>query len=377
MVTSDATLDRAKPQSSLRQRLFTGLGGGVALAAVAFGIWWFAVGAHHVTTEDAYVGADIASITPQVSGTVSAAPVGDTETVKAGQVLAVIDPTDAKIALAGAEADYQRALRQVRQSLASTDAASAQTDSRTADLARRAAETASAQAQYAKAKLDYDRRASLAASGAVSGEEVSNATTSLTTADNALKAAKAVEAQARADLAAAKDQEKAQAALTQGAGVEDNPSVLAAKAALDQARLNLERTTLRAPFDGVVAKKNVQIGQRIATGVQLMTVVPLDKVYVDANFKEVQLRKVRIGAPVELKSDLYGGGFKFHGVASGIGGGTGAAFAVIPAQNATGNWIKVVQRLPVRITLDPAELKTHPLRVGLSMSADIDISDKH
>ncbi len=357
--------------SDLRRRLFTGLGGAVVLGAVLYGVWWFAVGSHHVKTDDAYVGADIAEITPQVAGAVLSVPVSDTQGVKAGQVLVVIDPTDAKIALASAEADYQRAVRMVRQSLATTDAAGAQVLARQADLERASAQTSTAEADLAKARLDRDRRAGLVQSRAVTAEEVTNAETALKAAENALKGARAAEAQAKADLEVAKSQKTAQGALTEGAGVEDNPTVLAAKAALDNARLNFDRTLLRAPFDGVVAKKNVETSQRVAVGAQLLTVVPLDKVFVDANFKEVQLRQVKIGDKAELKSDLYGGGVVFHGQVVGVGGGTGAAFSMIPAQNATGNWIKVVQRLPVRIRLDPAELAQHPLRVGLSMDADI------
>jgi membrane fusion protein (multidrug efflux system) len=181
-------------------------------------------------------------------------------------------------------------------------------------------------------------------------------------------------AQAAANRVAAAGEQQVAAALVAGAGVADNPEVAAARAKVDQARLDLERTVLRAPIDGVVAKNTTEVGQRVQTGAALMTIVPIQTAYVNANFKEVQLKHVHIGQPVTLTSDLYGGGVKFHGRVSGIAGGTGSAFAVIPAQNATGNWIKVVQRLPVRIALDPAELARHPLRVGLSMNVDIDTS---
>ena len=160
----------------------------------------------------------------------------------------------------------------------------------------------------------------------------------------------------------------------EGADVADNPEVAAAKAKVDQARLDLARTVIRAPIDGVVAKNTVEVGQRVESGAQLMTVVPIQAAYVNANFKEGQLRRMRIGQPVVLTSDYYGSGVKFHGRIVGLAGGTGSAFAVIPAQNATGNWIKIVQRLPVRIELDPKELAAHPLRVGLSMSADVDVA---
>ncbi len=364
-------------QSNLRQRLFTGLGGVVAVAAVLYAGWWMMVGSHHVETDDAYVGADLASITPQVSGAVLETPVSDTQAVKAGQVLVVIDPTDAQLALAQAEADYARAVRHVRQSLATTDAAGAQVAARNADLTRAKAQTMVAQADLARAKLDYQRREALSASGAVSGEELSNARTALRNAEASVAAAEAAQAQAVADVKVSQSQSAAQAALTEGAGVDDNPEVRAAKAALDTARINLDRTKLRAPFDGLVARRNVQIGQRVAVGAPLMTVVPLNQAYVDANFKEVQLKKVHVGQAVELTADLYGSGVKYHGKVVGVGGGTGSAFALIPAQNATGNWIKVVQRLPVRIAIDPKDLAAHPLRVGLSVKADIDTASEN
>jgi membrane fusion protein (multidrug efflux system) len=367
----------AKPANDLRKRLFTGLGGVVAVGALIYGGWWFLSGSHHVTTDDAYVGADMAQITPQVTGAVIEVPVADTEVVKTGQPLVVIDPTDAKLALAQAEANYASAVRRVRQSLATTDAAGAQVLARNADLARAKAQTAVAGADLARARLDAQRREALAASGAVSGEELTNARTALHNAEANFGSAKAAEAQAEANVKVASSQSQAQAAMTVGAGVDDNPEVKLARAALDTARVNLDRTTLRAPFNGVVAKRNVQIGQRVAVGAQLMSIIPVDRVYVDANYKEVQLRKMKVGQEVELESDLYGSSVKYHGKVVGVGGGTGSAFAIIPAQNATGNWIKVVQRLPVRIALDPKELAEHPLRVGLSMKADVNTASQH
>jgi membrane fusion protein (multidrug efflux system) len=181
-------------------------------------------------------------------------------------------------------------------------------------------------------------------------------------------------AQAHANLRAAQGQREANLVLISGTPLDQNPEVAAARARLDAAKLALERTVIRSPIDGVVSKKQVQVGQEVQAGTPLMTVVPVNAVYVDANFKEVQLKKVRIGQPVTLTSDLYGGGVKFHGRVVGLSGGTGSAFSLIPAQNASGNWIKVVQRLPVRIALDPKELAEHPLRVGLSMKAKIDVS---
>ena len=363
-----------KPAPSLRQRLFTGLGAVVGLGALAFGGWWLLVGSHHVSTDDAYVGADIAQITPQTAGAVQKVLVADTQAVKAGDVVAVLDPTDAAYPLAQAKADYARVVRRVRGEIATTDAAGATVAAREADLARARAQTVSADSDLARAKLEFDRRDRLAASGAVSGEELTNARTTLRNAEANLAAVKAAETLAEANLKVARAQSEAQAALTAGAGVDDNPDVKYAKANLDAAQMNYDRCILRAPVDGIVAKRNVQVGQRVAIGTPLMSIVPIDQAFVDANFKEVQLKKVRVGQSVEVEADLYGGGVKYHGTVVGVGGGTGSAFAVIPAQNATGNWIKVVQRLPVRIALDPNELKQHPLRVGLSMNVDINTS---
>ncbi len=367
-----AEVSAAKPAASLRQRLFTGLGAVVVVGALGYGAWWLLVGSHHVNTDDAYVGADIAQITPQTAGAVLKVPVADTQFVHAGDVVAELDPSDAAYPLAQARADYARVVRRVQGEIATTEAAGATVAAREADLTRARAQTVAAESDLARSRLEYDRRDKLAASGAVSGEELTNARTTLRNAEANLAAVKAAEALAEANLKVSRAQSAAQAALTTGAGVEDNPDVKYAKANLEAAQLNYDRCVIRAPVDGIVAKRNVQVGQRVAIGAPLMSIVPINQAYVDANFKEVQLKKVKVGQTVEVETDLYGGGVKYHGTVVGVGGGTGSAFAVIPAQNATGNWIKVVQRLPVRIRLDPKELAQHPLRVGLSVKADID-----
>ena len=349
-------------RGGLRNRLFAGLGAAVVVGGLIFAAWYVLVGSHVVATDNAYVGADVAQVTPQVAGQ-----------VLAGDILVEIDQADAKLAVAQAEAEYSRAQRRVRQNLATNGALGAQIAARDADLLRAKAQLTSAQADLDRARVDLQRRQALAASGAVSGEELSSAKNAFASAAANLEAVRASGAQAQANRIQAVSQQEAQAALTSGAGVDDNPEVAAARSMLDVARLNLARTTLRAPVDGVVARRNVQVGQRVAVGASLMTVVPTDKVYVDANFKEVQLRGVKPGQPAELTSDLYGKKVVYHGRVVGFSGGTGSAFAVIPAQNATGNWIKVVQRLPVRIALDPRELRRHPLRVGLSMEAKVDV----
>ena len=359
--------------SRLRKRLFAGLAVVVIIGAAAWGLWYLFIGSHFVSTDDAYVGADVAEVTPQVSGTVQQVLVADTQPVRRGQVLAVIDPADARLAAARAEAQYGQAVRQVRQLFATDVSSSAQVAARQADVARAQAQIAAAKADVDKARIDLERRQNLAKTGAVSGEELTVARNAMTTAQSNLLAANAGLKQAQANQQAAVAQMQAQGALTQGTTVESNPQVAAAKAALDSARLDLQRTVITAPIDGLVARRQIQVGQRVQVGTTLMTVVPINQAYVDANFKEVQLRKVRVGQPAELHSDLYGKGVVYHGKVVGVSGGTGSAFSIIPAQNATGNWIKVVQRLPVRIGLDERELRAHPLRVGLSMKAKIDI----
>jgi membrane fusion protein (multidrug efflux system) len=356
-----------------RTRLFLLLFGGAALIGGAFFAYDALVLSRHVTTDNAYVGADIAQVTPLIGGPVEAVLVNDTQVVRRGDVLVRLDDTDQRIALARARANLVDTERRVR-GLADTNAGlTAQIAARVADQARAAAQLAAARGDLEKARIDLTRRQDLAASGSVSGEELTTAQNAFTTATANVKAAEAALALAGANRAAALGSERANSVMIEDPSVEANPEVRAARAELDQAQVNLDRTVLRAPVDGVVSSRDVQVGQRVQAGAALMVVVPIARAYVDANFKEVQLARVRPGQPVTLTSDLYGGGVTYHGHVVGFSGGTGAAFAVVPAQNATGNWIKVVQRLPVRIALDPRELAAHPLRVGLSMTADIDV----
>ena len=359
---------------SSRLRLFGLLGGTIALVALIVVGYWLIVGQFHVSTDNAYVDADTAEITPQVAGQVSQVLVSETQPVKAGQVLVRIDDTDARIALAQAQAELGQAERKVRGYFANAEALGGQVASRAAGITRADAQIASAQSDLERAQTELGRRQRLAASGAVSGDELTQAQNQFTTAQAALAQARAAKVQAQAYRTAASGALDVNAALIAGAPIEQNPEVAAAQARVAQAQLDVDRTVLRAPVDGVVAQKNVAVGQRVPIGASLMSVVPITQAYVDANFKEVQLKKVRIGQPVIVTSDYWGGGVKFHGRVVGLAGGTGAAFALIPAQNATGNWIKVVQRLPVRISLDPRELVEHPLRVGLSMTATIDVT---
>jgi len=275
-------------------RIFSGVLAGIALAS---GGYWYFVASYYVSTDNAYVSAEVAQVTPSIDGTVKTINVTDTQPVKAGDVLVVIDDIDARLALARATGAFVRA-----------------------------------QSDAERAKLDLERRKAVASSGSISREE-------LTTAENAHRVALAL--------------------------------CITAKAAMEQAQVDLGRTVIKAPIDGVVAKREVQLGQKVHAGTLLMSIVPNTDIYVNANFKENQLKKVKQGQKADLFSDRYGSGVVFHGRVEGLAGGTGSVFSLIPAQNATGNWIKVVQRLPVRITLDSAELAKHPLQVGLSMTATI------
>lgn len=372
------TLDQAissAEKTIQRKRLFACLAAAAVLAGGGYYAYDTLVGSHHVSTDNAYVGAYSAEITPLVGGPVAAVEVADTQAVRKGQVLVRLDDTDARLALANAEAALQMAERKVRGYMANDEGLGAQVSARSAAQAQAAAQVAAAQSNLQRAKIDLDRRKALATDGSVSGEELTSAENAYTNAAAALQAALAGQAVAAADRDAALGSRGANQALISGTSVLDNPEVAAARAARDQASVDLERTIIRAPIDGVVSKRQVQVGQRVQPGMGLMVVVPVEHAYVDANFKEIQLAKVKPGQEVELTSDLYGKKVVYHGRVAGFSGGTGAAFAVVPAQNATGNWIKVVQRLPVRIALDPAELRRNPLRVGLSMDVDIRVAN--
>ena len=346
----------------------------VAAKLLAGAGWYLFSDGDHVATDNAYVSADSAQVTALVSGPVRSVEVVNTQAVRRGQVLFRLDDSDARLALAKAEADYFKARKLFGQTRATSGSLAAQVGARDADIGQAQAQLVSAGANLEKARIDLHRRAKLAESGAVSGDELTVAENAFTTAQANVAQARAAVATASASRGAARESWAANEALIAGTTVDTNPDVAAAKARLDQARLDLERTVIRAPIDGIVTNRQLQVGQRVAAGAVTMTIVPVNSAYVDANFKEGQLARVRPGQKVELKSDLYGGDVVYHGHVVGFSGGTGSAFALIPAQNATGNWIKVVQRLPVRIALDPKELARNPLRVGLSMEAEIDVS---
>ncbi len=343
-----------------RRKALSALATVVVLAGVAYGAYWALVLNHYESTDNAYVQGNVVQLTPQIGGTVVAISADDTDHVKAGQLLVKLDPADAQVALDQAEAQLAQTVREVRTLYANNSTLKAQIALRDADLAR-------ARTELAKAQEDVARRAPLVASGAVGKEEFEHVTTQLAAARSNVAAAQSA-------VVAAREQLASNQTLTEGIAVEQHPNVLRAAARVREAYLALKRCELLAPVDGFIAKRSVQLGQRVAAGTPLMSVIALDQVWVEANFKESQLQNLRIGQPVELVADVYGNKVPYHGVVEGLGAGTGSAFALLPAQNATGNWIKVVQRVPVRVALDPKELQSHPLRVGLSMDAKVDVS---
>lgn len=343
------------------------------IAAVLIYAIWMWVGQDSVSTDNAYVGAETASITSMVSGQVVEVRVKDTQQVKKGELLLSLDIRDATIALAQAQAELAKAQRQYNQTSANSQSLNSQILVRRDEIASAQAQLSKAQADLNKAQNDYARRQKLIETGAISKEELTSAQAAVETARAGLSLAQAQVAQAESSRKAAESTLAANEALIRGTNQQSTPDVQAAQARVDQALLDLERTRIRAPVDGVITRRNVQVGQRVAPGTALMMIVPVAQLYVDANFKESQLAKVKAGQSVTLVSDYYGDDVVYHGKVVGFSGGTGAAFALIPAQNATGNWIKVVQRLPVRISLDPKELAAHPLRVGLSMTATVQL----
>jgi membrane fusion protein, multidrug efflux system len=358
--------------TSRRKQIFTILAIVIVVAGAGWFLWHWFTQTGRVSTDNAYVGADTAQVTPLINGNVKEVRVSGTQQVHAGDVLVVLDDTDARLAIAQAEAQLAQAQQRYRQASAAVSTARSRVSARGTDITQAQARVREAEANVSRTTSELRRRESLVGSGAVSGEEVTTARTAYqgALATRAQAAAAVQGAQATRESAGGEVQQSE--AVIQGTTIENAPDVRAAMAQLETARLNLDRTIIRAPIDGVVTNRQVQVGQRINAGTPIMMLVPTDQAYVDANFKENQLAEVRPGQSVELTSDYYGSDVVFHGRVIGFAGGTGSAFALIPAQNATGNWIKVVQRLPVRIQLDPRELRQHPLRVGLSMEAIID-----
>ena len=350
---SSAASDDASPEANARlaarsrRRGLLSLGALVFLSGLSYFGYWFLHGRYFERTDDAYVNGDVVQVTSEVPGTVLSLNVDDTQQVRAGEVLLSLDPADAQIAKANAEADLARAVRQVRGLFAQSEELRALIEQR-----EQAARTADD---------DLERRGGLIADGAISAEELSHARDAVTTT--------------HANVMAARQQLSQTLAQIDGTTIADHPQVLAAAAVVRNAALALHRTKLISPVRGEVAKREVEVGQRVAPGAPLLAVIPLENVWVDANFKEVQLKRMRAGQPVIVRTDLYGHRVTYHGHLAGIAAGSGNAFALLPPQNASGNWIKIVQRLPVRILLDPQELKAHPLRIGLSTTVRVDLHD--
>lgn len=347
--SSDTPAPTEAPTSSRKRKLWL-IGLLVLLILGGLGTWaWYSlVGRWYESTDDAYVNGNVVEITPLVTGTVTSIGADDGDLVHAGQVLLQFDPADSEVALQSAQANLARTVRQVRGLYSNVDSLKAQLQTR--------------QAELRKAQQDFNRRKVLAESGAIAGEELSHARDDLSVAQAAVNSAR--------------QQLSTSAALVDDTVVASHPEVMAAAADLRQAYLAHARTTLVAPVTGYVAKRSVQLGQRLQPGTATMAVIPLDQVWIDANFKETQLRQMRIGQKVEITADLYGSDVSYSGTVDSLGAGTGSAFALLPAQNATGNWIKIVQRVPVRIHLNPDQLKDHPLRIGLSTVVDVDLHDQ-
>lgn len=362
----------AAPKVDRRGKLFRLLGLVVLAAAIGWSgyYWFFQRGL--VGTDNAYVAAESAIITPRLAAAVLEVRVVDTQVVKAGDVLVVLDDADARVELAAAEAALRQAQQRFSQARANDRQLGARVAGASADINAARARLASAEADLARASDAVTRRSSLADSGAVAGEELAQARSTEAQARAAVDAARAALAAAQANRTAASGSADANAVITRVGNMAADPDVRAAQARVDAARLMVERTVIRAPLAGTVAQRSVQPGQQVAPGTPLLHVVPLAQAFVEANYRETQLARVRVGQPVELTSDLHGSDVVYHGRVSGIGAASGAASSLIPAQNASGNWVKVVQRIPVRIALDAGELAAHPLPVGASMEAEID-----
>ena len=319
----------------------------VLLGGLAYGAVWYLDSRHYESTDDAYVGGNVVAVTSRETGTVIGLHADNTQSVKRGQLLVELDPASVDIAFEAAKANLARVVRQVRGEFSGADRFNAQ--------------AAQARVQLTAAEADLARRQN-APEGVVAGEELQHARDQVRAAQAAVATAEGGLAQSRAAIA--------------GSDVARNPDVLAAEAQLRNAAISESHMRIVAPVDGVVVQRTVQVGQQIAAGAPIMAVVPLQSVWIDANFKEVQLARMRIGQPVVVTTDMYGGDVVFHGRIEGLGAGSGSAFALLPPQNASGNWIKIVQRVPVRIALDPRELQQHPLRVGLSVKAKADMRDQ-
>ncbi|OYU27387.1 MAG: EmrA/EmrK family multidrug efflux transporter periplasmic adaptor subunit [Burkholderiales bacterium PBB2] len=356
-------IQASKPESNpKRKKALTVLTLAVLAGGIGYSVYEAMVGRRYEQTDNAYVNANVVQITPLVAGTVRAIHADDTDFVRAGQPLVSLDAADARVALEQAQSQLAQTVREVRGLYANNSTLQAQIRARDSEVRR-------AEVQLATLQADVARRAPLLATGAIGREEYEHATAQVASAKSALQTAQSA-------LLTAQEQLNANQVLTEGVSVEQHPNVQRAAARVREAFLALQRVEVPAPVDGWIARRSVQLGQRVAAGAPLMSVVGLQQVWVDANFKEGQLARLHIGQPATLVADVYGKKVEFKGQIAGLGAGTGAAFALLPAQNATGNWIKVVQRVPVRIALDAKQVAEHPLRVGLSMNVSVDVQDQ-
>jgi len=345
---SDMSMSERFAHATPRQRWLAAVAAIVVLAAIGWGLYWFLFLRYFESTNDAYVSGDVVTITSREAGTVLSVHADNTQSVSRGQVLVELDPIQAEIGVQAAEADLARTVRTVRALFAKAD--------------EQRAQLSQARTQLAQTQTDYKRRAAAATDGSVSAEELTHARDALAQASAAVTASQSTRAQTLAQI--------------QGTNVADNPEVLAAEARVRNAAVTLIHMRLIAPVSGVVAQRSVEVGEEVSPGTALMMVVPLAEVWVDANFKEIQLRRMRIGQPVRVTADVYGGSVTYHGRIAGLAAGSGSAFALLPPQNASGNWIKIVQRVPVRVELDRKELEAHPLRIGLSIDAEVDVRNQ-
>ncbi len=331
-----------------RRFWFVILGAVVLIGGALYGVYWLLHGRYFESTDDAYVGGNVVTITSKENATVLALHADNTQTVSRGQLLVEMDPAIVTVNLQATEANLARVVRTVRAQFSHTDASSAELNQ--------------ARVNLAQAQGDFARRQKAFATESVSAEELAHARDAVAGAEAAVRTAQGNLHQSRATI--------------EGADIAHNPDVLAAEAQLRAAAIAYGHMRIVAPMDGVIAQRTVQAGQQVAAGTPLMAVVPLSTVWIEANFKEVQLARMRVGQPVTVTADMYGGGVIYHGHVEGLGAGSGSAFALLPPQNASGNWIKIVQRVPVRVALDPNELRDHPLRVGLSVAVDADVRDQ-
>lgn len=348
--------------NNARRTALTRLTAVLVVAGIVGGAYWFFALRGMESTDDAYVAGNLIPVSSQIAGNVVAIHADDTQQVAAGDVLVRLEQSDARLAFDRAKAELAQAVRQSRQLIAGSSKADAVLAQREADLLR-------ARSDLARAEGDLARREQAAREQAIAVEELQHARDAVSTARASLAAAEAA-------LQAGREEKNASHALVLGSKLEQQPAVARAAAAVRESWLALSRTEIRAPMAGTVARRSAQPGSRVQPGTPLLAIAALDSAWVDANFKEVQLKNLRIGQPVTLHADLYGSDVSYHGKVAGLGAGTGSVFSLLPPQNATGNWIKVVQRVPVRISLDAGELKTHPLRFGLSMQVEVDTRDQ-